>query len=375
MSTPHILFVDDYPELLVGGGEHHLLRLARGCREWGYRVGVVCAAQSGLERMAREDGFEVWPVRMGRLHPSSSRRLARLFRQAAPDIVHAHGFHATLAACPAAKGARVRSVLATVHSMPSAPLDLRPGVLGRLEFAIRSSLYRRVARHVDRFICVVDAARSDLIRMGLDAGSITVISNGIPNPAVDVVRAERPDTAQVLIGSVGRLESAKGYEYLVDAADIALQSSGADMRFQLVGDGSTREALRSQAAMLGLGGSFEFSGWSAEPLSSIARMDIYVCPSITETTNLTVLEAMSLGLPVIATRVGGLPEAVLDGETGYIVPSRRSDLLARRIVELVGDPEKRAAMGEAGRRRFESRFTLECMLAGHRELYRMQLSG
>ncbi len=368
MTTPHILFVDDYPLANIGGGEQHLLRIARGCREWGYRVGIVCAQASGLEEQARAEGFEVWPLRIGSRYLGSRRRLTRLFRTLSPDLVHAHGFHATLTACPAARASGVIGVYATVHNMPSAPLELRPGVAGKAEFWLRALLYRRVARSVGTFVCVVNAARDELIELGLDPAELTVIANGIPDPMLRLPEPPVHDAARIVIGSAGRLEPLKGYQYFVSAASVALRKAD-NQRFRLVGDGRLRRSLEQQADELDLGDRFAFVGWSDEPLTEIAAMDIYVASSVTDTTNLTILEAMALGKPVIASNVGGISDAVVDGVSGYLVAPRQIDVLAQRMLDLAADAALRISMGAAGRERFEEFFTEDRMLAQHRDMY------
>lgn len=369
MTGPlHIVFVDDYVHAAIGGGEQHLLRLARGCSAWGYRVSVVCVSGSGLEERSRAEGYDVWPILGGHHLLRDRRALAKLFAELAPDIVHTHGFYMMLAASHAAKRAGVGTVLVTVHNMPSAPLELKPGMAGRLEFAVRSALFRRAASSVDRFVCVVDAARRELVGVGVDASKLVLIENGIEDPVLGLGTSVRSGDDRVLAGSAGRLETLKGYEYLVSAAAL-VAAKASDVRFRLVGDGGLRDALEAQVAHSGLSARFEFAGWSPHPLDEISAMDIYVVSSVTDTTNLTILEAMGLSKPVIATDVGGISEEVTDGASGYVVPPRRADLLARRIVELAGDPALRASMGAEGRRRFEALFTEERMLERHRALY------
>jgi glycosyltransferase involved in cell wall biosynthesis len=367
MTKPHIAFVDDYPHANIGGGEQHLLRVARGCIEWGFRVSIVCIPGSGLEAAARAAGYELIPMPAGR-QPGVGARVQRLFAAAAPDIVHVHGFYAMTVACPAARRAGVPHVLDTVHNMPSAPRDLRPGIAGRLESRVRAHLYRRTAGSIDRFVCVVAAVRDELLDIGVDASKAVVIANGIPDPATSAERPPKAAGEAILVGSVGRLEPLKGYACLIDAAAILVEQSE-HIQFRLVGDGSLRVMLERRAQRLGLGPRFEFAGWSNDALADIAAMDVYVVSSLTDTTNLTILEAMGLGVPVVATDVGGIPDAVADGESGYLVPPHHPDLLADAILQMADDPSMRSAMGAEGRARFERTFTLDRMLESHRELY------
>ncbi|PKQ38023.1 MAG: hypothetical protein CVT59_05420 [Actinobacteria bacterium HGW-Actinobacteria-1] len=367
MSAPYILFVDDYPHVNIGGGEQHLLRVARACLEWGYRVGVVCVQGSGLDAEVRSAQIESLPMPEYR-GPGVGRALAALFTAEKPDIVHVHGFYAMTAACPAARRAGVPHILTTVHAMPLAAKDLRPGVIGRAEAALRSWLYRRTAGSVDRFVCVVDAARRELLGMGIAAEKLLTIANGIPDPRAGRVQREARASGPLVIGSVGRLERAKAYGDFIDAAALVL-AADVDARFRLVGDGSERDALTVRASRLGLDERFEFMGWSDDALGEIAAMDVYVVTSVTETTNLSFLEAMALGIPVVATAVGGIPDIVADGGSGVLVSPHRPDELARAIADLAGDAALRDIMGAAGRERFESGFVLDHMLSEHRALY------
>jgi len=365
MTAPYIVFVDDYSHMKIGGGERHLLRVARACEGWGYRVGVTCIPGSGFDAEVRAEGFESLPMSEHR-GPGVGRALTRLFAAENPDIVHVHGFYAMTVACAAAQRAGVGHVLTTVHSMPRAALTLRPGVRGRFESALRTRLYRRSAESVERFVCVVEAARVELLSMGIAAEKLVTIANGIPDSTAHRAPRTAPDDGPLVVGSVGRLEPPKAYRDLIDAASIAL-AAYPDMRFRLVGDGSERHALERRAAHLGE--RFVFAGWSDDSLAEIAAMDIYVVSSVTETTNLSLLEAMALGVPVVATAVGGIPDVVEDGVSGLLVPSHSPDELANAIKRLASVAALRASMGAAGRERFKREFTLDRMLERHRVLY------
>jgi glycosyltransferase involved in cell wall biosynthesis len=366
----HILLVDDYRHANIGGGEHHLLRVASGCREAGYRVGVVCAPGSGLESHASLAGHEVWPVRTGRNILRDRRALRGLFAALSPDIVHVHGFYASLAACISARRAGVPAVLTTIHNMPSAPASLRPGVRGRVEVVMRDVFTRRTARHLDRMVCVVDAVRVELEAAGVPAEKLVTIHNGIQTPVLERgdIQAGESSPRDPLVGSVGRFEPLKGYPYFIEAAAlVSKRVPGA--RFRLVGDGSLRDELEQRAGAAALEERISLPGWSSTPLAEIAAMDVYVASSVTDTTNLTVVEAMALGKPAVVTRVGGLPEVVADGVTGYVVPPRDAEALAARITQLLEDPDARRRMGEAARARFLERFTVERMVDEHLALY------
>jgi glycosyltransferase involved in cell wall biosynthesis len=376
LSSARIVFVDNYPHASVGGGEQHLLLVADACRAAGADTHVVCTPGSGLAALAAERGHVVVPLEMSSRSVSTARRMRAVLGELRPSIVHFHGFYVTVAGAVGAAASGARAVLTTVHNMPSAPADLRPGVRGRVETALRAALTRRAARSIDRFVCVVDAVRVQLETAGVPASKLVTIHNGIPVPELGAggaaQRSGRPDGASAasgpLVGSVGRFEPLKGYQYFIDAAAL-VRERVPEARFRLVGDGSLRDSLRGRADAAGLGERITFPGWSATPLAEIAEMDVYVASSVTDTTNLTVLEAMALGKPAVVTRVGGLPEVVADGVTGYVVPPRDADALAGRIVELLEDAAMRDRMGEAARARFLECFTAERMAEEHLALY------
>ncbi|MDZ4178935.1 MAG: glycosyltransferase family 4 protein [Coriobacteriia bacterium] len=374
LSSARIVFVDNYPHASVGGGEQHLLFVADACRAAGADTHVVCTPGSGLAALAAERGHVVVPLEMSSRSVSTARRMRAVLGDLRPSIVHFHGFYVTVAGAAGAAASGARAVLTTVHTMPSAPMALRPGVRGRVETALRTALTRRAARSIDRFVCVVDAVRLELEAAGVSSSKLVTIHNGIPVPEVgagDGAPRQGPSDGAAggpLVGSVGRFEAPKGYEGFIDAAALVCERVP-DARFRLVGDGSLRDSLQGRADAAGLGERITFPGWSDTPLAEIEAMDVYVASSVTDTTNLTVLEAMALGKPAVVTRVGGLPEVVADGVTGYVVPPRDVDALAGRIVELLEDAAMRDRMGEAARARFLERFTAERMAEEHLALY------
>jgi glycosyltransferase involved in cell wall biosynthesis len=148
-----------------------------------------------------------------------------------------------------------------------------------------------------------------------------------------------------------------------------------DVKFRLVGDGSLRPELEAQVRALGLSPVLSLPGWSEDALGEILGMDIYVASSVTDTTNLTVLEATGLGKPVVASNVGGISDAVVDHQSGFLVPPRRPDLLAQAMLRLTEDPALREKMGASGRELFERRFIEDRMLAEHKELYEELLTS
>jgi glycosyltransferase involved in cell wall biosynthesis len=171
----------------------------------------------------------------------------------------------------------------------------------------------------------------------------------------------------VTVLSVGRLRAPKDFTTLVRA--VAACEPGS-VRLQIAGDGPDRDRVAGEIARLGLGAAVELLGARDDVQDLLAAADIFVLSSRSEGMPMTVLEAMAAGLPVVASAVGGVPEAVGDGETGTLVPPGDPDALGRALAVLVADAELRDRLGAAGRRRAEREFGLAGFRRAHLELYR-----
>ena len=176
--------------------------------------------------------------------------------------------------------------------------------------------------------------------------------------------------------SVGRLDWGKGYEYGLKAVSIVAQR-GIKLRYDIAGGGNLYHALRYAVWQMGLEGIAYLHGNLIRDkiLPLLRRTDIYIQPAVREGLGNAVLEAQSFGIPVVCTDAGGLPEAIEDGVTGFVVPCRDPEALADRICQLAKDGELRARMGEQGRRRVLAKFTLEQQAARFLEFYRDVAGG
>lgn len=170
------------------------------------------------------------------------------------------------------------------------------------------------------------------------------------------------------IGTVSRLDTVKNHPMLLRAMQQVLRRFP-DTRLVIVGDGPERAALEDLATELGIAQQTLFTGFSAHAGEFMRQMDIFLLPSYTEGTSMTLLEAMSLGKPIVATAVGGTPEIVEHGKTGYLVPSDDAAALAAAIEQLLADPEQARRLGQAGAERFTERFHVAAMAATYARLY------
>jgi glycosyltransferase involved in cell wall biosynthesis len=211
-----------------------------------------------------------------------------------------------------------------------------------------------VWRWVDWHVAVsVSVARSLREKLHVDSRTITVVPNGVPlGAAVDTSVQNTPP----VVVTTAQLRAHKGHEYLLEAA-----AELPDVRFLFVGEGPERERLESLARSLGVDDRVDFLGFRSDVRELLLRSDLFVLPSLDEGLPLSVLEAMTVGKPVVATSAGGTDEAVEDGVTGIVVEPRDVKALAAAIRAVLGDPALAARMGAAGRARVESRFSSDAM--------------
>lgn len=344
----------------TGGGEKHVADLLRLLPPRGIEVGLVAPPGGDLALLAANAGIPFHHAEIaGGLSFAGRSQLASAIGTFQPDVVHAHGsraaFYARLADPKAA-----RRVVYTLHGIhvDKAGTPLRRWALVRVERLLR----RRTAR----FVTVCDANMRAGERLGiLDARRTTTVYNGIDVPGAPqprgTFRAElglSDDTPLAL--SVGRLTWPKDQATLLRAwALVHDRVPGAVLA--LVGEGELDAELRTLATELGLAESVRFVAPREGLAPAYADADVFVLSSRWEGLPYVVLEAMSFGLPVVSTRVDGIPEAVVDGTSGLLVPPSAPEALASAIAGVLDDPDTRARMGAAGAAIVAERFGLDRM--------------
>jgi len=363
---PHVCFL--LPTLEVGGLEWMVVHLARAVSAT-FRVSVVCFDDAG--DLAAPLGAAEIPVHVLRRRPGVDLRypfrLARLLRQIEADVLHAHNDTALFYGGLAAFLGRVTLVY-TEHDREF------PGraAVRVLNFALAASAGRVVA--------VSEELRRRLATFEhIEGDGVSVIPNGVPfAPAAGARERVRrswgvPEEAPV-VGVVAGLKPVKNHALLLDAAaDLAPRF--ADLVLVFAGDGPLRAELEGRARRLGLQERIRLLGFRSDLGEVYAGFDVVALPSRSEGMPLTVIEAMAAARPVVASAVGGVPEVVVDGETGIVFPAGDREALGRALAGLLADPARRHALGEAGRRRYEERFTLERMAEAYASVYRRVLEG
>ena len=349
--------------LQPGGMEHGVVKLANGLGRTRVHSSVCSTKPAGelkhllaptvpLFELQRRDGND----------PKLVWTLYRLFLRQRPDVVHTHAWGTLFEGLVAARLARVPVVIHGEHGT----LQLRPHQrwLQRRGWAAADTVLSVSSRLADRIAHETDFPR-DRIR---------VIRNG-----VDLSRFGRVDRADArarlnlplqgtVIATVGRLVPVKDHGTLLEAMAM-LRRKGVDAILLIAGDGPLRASLQTRADALGLTDYVRFLGHRTDVECVLGGADVFVLPSASEGLSNTILEAMASGLPVVATRVGGADEMVVEGETGHLVPPQLPAALAEGLMSVLADETKRRAMGAAGRARSEAEFSLEGMVRRYEAIY------
>lgn len=344
-----------------GGQEKRILRELTGLPAPEFALMLACPEGSPL---AQEAASRKIPV-----HPLSCRRsvdlkavfgLRNLMRRYRFHIVHTHS---SLDSWNAGMAARV------VGSRPRVVRTRHLG--GRVKNKL---VYTLLA---DRIITLSEGMRRYLVeRKGVDSGKVVVIPTGVDPSAFIPDGAGREFRRSLgvspggpVIGTVSVLRGKKGHSTLLEAA-ARLRARFSDLKVLVVGDGPGRADLLRQTQALGLDRTVSFLGFRRDVPQLLSVLDLFVFPSLEEALGTAVLEAMAAGKAVVASRVGGIPEAVVEGETGLLVPPADSEALAQAVGRLLENPDLRARMGESGRARVEEHFSLSRMMEKTAGLYR-----
>jgi glycosyltransferase involved in cell wall biosynthesis len=244
-------------------------------------------------------------------------------------------------------------------------------VTRRMDYPERRGWYTHCLynRKVDGVIVISQAIGDLLERAGVEARKIRRIPSGIEPRRFEACASSRIASSAIkVIGCLGGLEERKGHQFLFDAAAL-LKSEGFKLRYRVAGDGPARDDLEQQAVRLGLRDDVEFLGFVADTPDFFLGVDLLAMPSLYEGLGVAALEAMAAGKAVIATRVGGLAESVIDGVTGILVAPKDARALAGAIAKLVRDPALADEMSRRGRERVLQHFTLERMAEQNESYY------
>jgi glycosyltransferase involved in cell wall biosynthesis len=338
------------------GGQNQVLLTVMGLRALGHRAALVAHAQGELRQRAQE-GLELIPIApKSEMDLAAAWKLSRVVKRLAPDVVHAHDPHGVAMASLA---------LSMTGPGPAPPLV----AARRVDFHLKeNALSRWKHRQVDRFICASNAIGAMLVHDGVPPDRIATVHEG-----VDLAHIEAAPRADIhgefwlprhapVVGNVAALVPHKGQRHLIEATALALRQVP-DTHVLIAGEGELRESLTHQIREHHLEKHVILAGFRPDVLSLIKGFDLFVMSSVTEGLGTSILDAMACGKAVVATTAGGIPEVVVDGVTGLLVPPRDDHALAGAIVRLLHDPDLRGRMGAAGLARVREYFSAERMVS------------
>ena len=344
------------------GGQNQVLVTVLGLRALGHRA-VLVAHPTGELRRRAEEGLDLIPLApRSEMDLAAAWRLSRVLKDLQPAIVHAHDPHAV-------------AVASLALSMSTHPVKPRLVASRRVDVHMRqSALSRWKYRQVETFLCASEAIRQIVISDGIPRQRTVTVHEGI-----DLGRVAAAPPAELhkdlwlpheapVVGNVAALVPHKGQRHLVDAALQVLRHHP-DTRFVIAGEGELRSSLEHQIRHHHLEKHVILAGFRTDILSLHKAFDLFVMSSLTEGLGTSLLDAMACGKAVVATNVGGIPEVVVDGETGFLVPPRDHAGMAEAIGRLLADRALRERMGAAGLARVQERFSAETMVKNTLRVY------
>lgn len=358
-----------------GGQSNRILVKCRGLMERGHDVTISAPPGSELVRRAREAGVPVCdtigyrgPGRSGFL--ADVRAMKRLAEQFQPEILHLHGGHDSWTAAAACIFGTLPGrpvILRTKHNcFPISGHPLNRWMYGRFFEAIVCISTAIVEQF--KSLGYVDPGRLYLVPSACDAGHFVADAD-----ARAAIRAEFGlQPGDVVIAMTGRLRPEKGHRVLLEAAP-AIVAKEPRVRFLLLGSGSMHGDLKQLIDRHRLDAHVVLAGFRTDIPACLAAADLYVQPSLSEGLGTSVLEACAAGLPVVASRTGGIPDIVIHESSGLLVETGSSPQLAEAVCRLLADAGLRARLGDAARRHVAETFSIDALVGGSEEVYRSVL--
>jgi glycosyltransferase involved in cell wall biosynthesis len=347
------------------GGQWYVMQTVLGLRARGHRAVLVVHPEGELFRRMQE-GHDLIPLApRGDIDLTAAWRLSRVLKQLAPEVIHAHDPHAV---------AMTATALSIASPQPRPLFVSTRRVVFRLA---ENSFSRWKYSEVDCFIASCAAVRDRLVIDGIPRARITIVHEGVDVeriarlPPVDAHAEFYLPTGAPVVFNVAALAPHKGQHHLIDAAALVVRDVP-DARFVIVGDGELREALEKQVKDKHLERHVFLAGFRVDALELTKGCDVFAISSINEGLCTALIDAMAMGKPAVATSVGGIPEVMVDGETGYLVPPRDHRAMADRLVFLLKHPEARQSMGRAAYARVRDAFSVDRMIDETAAVYEQQ---
>lgn len=345
----------------IGGSPKHTLLLCQELEKLGCSTLIVSPPTGSFESEIKRSGIPWEPVNLKSVcRTALYKELQAIIAKHQINLIHTHELKADFIGMRIAKKTGL-PLVTTIHNM------INKGPLLGWKKTSYIRLTRYMAHRQDKIIAVSEAVRNNTIEaLKIPADKVVTIRNGTKiyeiNPNLDIlsIRQQLGLNPQVpVVACISRLiPEQKGHYYLLLAAKQVIQQKP-EVQFLIVGDGTFRNTLVALTDQLKIQSNVLFIGWQNNINEILSSIDICAVPSLWDPLPRIVLEAMVAGKPVVGTNVDGIPEAVIDGETGILVPPADENNLTKAILGLVNDPEKAKQMGIAGRNRAIAEFSSE----------------
>lgn len=354
----------------IGGAEKHILNLLQGMDRSRFTPRLCCLFSEPFAQLAQEAGIDVDVIDMrSKYNVGAFQAMKNLLLRHRVDIVHTHGVRANLVGRLGARMAGIKPIVTTIHSVLEQDY---PSFWARVTNQLMEQM---TLGYVQQFVTVSEGLKADLVSKGISQDKITTIYNGIdfaqfkPRGQGEAWRQKlgiAPD--KLVVGILARLHPVKGHQYFLEAAD-RIRHSCPNVHFLIVGSGLGKEQVLAQVERLNLQDQVTLTGFVDDIVGIYDLLDVLVISSLSEGFGLTAVEAMAMQVPVVATNVGGLPEVIQDGVSGYLVPPANGPALAGKVLRLLSDNQLAQTIASSAFEWAESKFTVQAMIDQTQALY------
>ncbi|MGQ9618626.1 MAG: glycosyltransferase family 4 protein [Candidatus Aminicenantia bacterium] len=344
------------------GGQSQALYLVKGLKERRYDVTLICQKGSALHHRAEEESVEVYPLKIkSEFDFISAFKISKILKKKRAKIIHFHDSHSVMP-----------GILASIFYPVPIKIPAR-----KVDFSTRGNPFRKLKydKLVTAVIAVSKGVKDVLVKDGIPEPKIHLIYEGTDLKKFEIGGTKEEwkerlglSRNKFIAGIVAHLADHKGHIYLIQSAKI-LKEKGAELEILIIGDGELKDFLISKTKELGIEDMVKFLGFRKDIPYLLKAIDLFVLSSYLEGLCTSLLDAMASKLPIVATRTGGIPEAVEDGVNGILVPPRDPSALAEAIYKLYKNRELLNDLGEKGYERVKNMFSVERMVENTINLY------
>jgi len=347
----------------LAGAPRHLLSLLLNFDYDKFQIFVISTSgplAGEIKSFKKPINLEVVPMHT-KYDLSAMREIRAAAKHISPDVVHVHGTRAGILGRLAMMGLKV-PVIYTEHLWTK-----QYRVPGRITHNIQLFGLWVLDMFTTLNIAVSVAVRDFLVENQISRpGKVVVVYNGVEAPKKKAKPFSHRD--EILLGSIGTLNEHKGMQYLIEAM-VKVVKEFPQVRLEIIGEGYYKDRLVKLIRKLKLTRHVKLTGFIKDVYDELEKMDLYIQPSLSESFGLAILQAMSVGLPVVATKTGGIPEVVTDSKTGLLVPSEDPEALSGAIVDLIRNQDKAIKMGKLGEEDANIKFSLKDMVKETEMIY------